>query len=220
MVLFWVTSQYELPSVLEVCKLVLSASPRELPKFVNFQYHWELISTSHTQIMLFLYIIIVIINTTAKPYLTSTTLPHSFTNSTGSQSMSDLFSRSSPFSTNYICGRKPQWRGKPTQSAWTENPIHMQGSSPRWDSNPGPKRSQAGKETTKLTWSPMYMSLFLGSCNVIVFCVSILNQPLPFNPLLFVSLIIVYTLLFYVCFLTPFMYFYFTAYMLHLVTCS
>ena len=35
----------------------------------------------------------------------------------------------------------------PRNQLWTENPIHKQGSGLRWDSNRGPQRLQAGKET-------------------------------------------------------------------------
>ena len=41
-------------------------------------------------------------------------------------------------------GKTPM--GKPMQSVRDWNPIHMQGCGLGWDSNGGPKRSQAGKE--------------------------------------------------------------------------
>ncbi len=50
---------------------------------------------------------------------------------------------------SFRCGRKTPNEENQHSQVWTENPIHMQGSSLRWDSNQGPQSWKAGKETTE-----------------------------------------------------------------------
>ncbi len=59
---------------------------------------------------------------------------------------------------------KPQMGENPRSQVGTENPIHMQGSNLGWDSNQGPQRWKAQKDTT---WG--WTDPFRGDNHVIVF---------------------------------------------------